>query len=170
MKIIITENQLKHVISESYFSIYNHNDIDAFIENDNFKEDHSNDERKFLFIELEKVKNQFKKYLDSSNEEKLTFRNVMKELHLWVNRLKWIRLIIEPEFMITNNKQGNGRIYNILRIFGINPMTGLKERKISKMVGNNINNPNGPEKYTVDYAKKLLVKELWEDYKQTYKI
>lgn len=174
MKIVISESQLKKIIKENHFSIYDLGsslNLDEFIENDDFKKDHSNDLRRYLFIELNKVKKEFKELLRTPLEG-LTQREIMWEMNLWVNRLKSIRLIIEPEFNIIKNaqirKNTEGVFYYILRIFSINPRTGKKEKIFSRKVGDSINNPTAPDEEYVNEGKRILENEIWEKYKETY--
>lgn len=154
-------------------------DFEEWLNDDNFSEQvKSDDNKKYLFLELEKAKNQCRKDLyDSSSMNgadgfPLTPAKIYKLIEAHKNRIRKIRLMIEHEVTIAKNlHKPSGVTYIVARSYWIDK-SGKKVRKFAKNLGSDekvLVNGEIP-KYKLLDVEKEIDRMMWEEYKKEYNL
>lgn len=127
-------------------------------------------DKKFIFDELEKVKNEFRQIRDMKIESQ-SFMSSYNLLNAHKIRISKLRLIINHEVSyVTNLHARSGIKYVIARTYWIDN-NGKKVRRFSKNLGSDEKvYVNGliPEHLKID-AEKDLDRVMWENYRNEYK-
>jgi hypothetical protein len=133
-------------------------------------------DKKFLFTELEKLKSEFRDYINKKEpivDEKgqsipaVTIYNWIESKRIQINK---VRLMIDHEISYgTNLHNPTGVRYVVFRAYWINNQ-GKKFRKFAKNIGSEdkvLVNGEVP-KYKIDEVNKEIDKMMWEQYKSEY--
>ena len=134
-------------------------------------------DKKFLFTELEKVKSEFKEFINKA--EALVDENGNSlpaiKIYNWIEskkiQIEKLRLIIEHEISFgTNLHKPSGVKYVVFRAYWINNL-GKKYRKFAKNIGAEdkvLVNDKVPT-YKLEEVEKEIDRMMWEQYKSEYK-
>ena len=133
-------------------------------------------DKKFLFTELEKVKSQFREFINKT--EALVDENgnslPMIKIYHWIEtkkiQIEKLRLIIEHEISYgTNLHKPSGVRYVVFRAYWINNK-GKKFRKFAKNIGaeEKVLVKGKVPTYKLDEVEKEIDRMMWEQYKSEY--
>lgn len=170
MKYLITESQFLN-LSERARSNYPLR-VDFDLEDDGFKNDHSNDPRKYLFNELHIVKKEFTDMLNtplSSTTQWNSVSDIYSSARDYMIRIMRLRMLIEPDYLFQKTTHPvTHHTYIVMTAYWLND-DGTKHR-VKKSLGN-VNDivVNGKISDDVVQKGKHLIDELlWNKYRETY--
>jgi len=178
--ILITSGSIKALLLLLSPNLLPKDNLDDFLNNDGIDNAvMKNTEKKFLIIELEKVK----KYIREEIQDKtaLAYENgiVLSAIesynlvNAYKNRIQKLRILINnyPSF-ISNLHKPSGVKYIVARSYWINDTNGKKVRKFAKNLGSEekvLVNGKIPE-FRKEEARKELDRMMWQQYKTEYKV
>ena len=178
--ILITSGSIKALLLLLSPNLLPKDNLDDFLNNDGIDNAvMKNTEKKFLIIELEKVKKyireeiQDKKALVDENGIVLSAIESYSLVNAYKNRIQKLRVLIinEPSF-ISNLHKPSGVKYIVARSYWINDSNGKKVRKFAKNLGSEdkvLVNGKIPE-FRKEEARKELDRMMWQQYKTEYKV
>lgn len=171
-KIIITESQLQR-IKESKEGVQFFN-ADEFLNNDGFKLDHTNDHRKYLINELNKIKNDFRnlmdKPLDSMNQN-MGVWELHKLYKKYMIQIMRLRNMIEPHFQIQKMTHNRTYItYLVLTAYWTDE-NGKRIKKFKRTIGNidKIMHNGQISNIAMEDAERHIENLMRNEYKNVYK-
>ena len=150
--------------------------IEEFLEDDFPKEYLTDGSRKFLFIELERLKEEYRKnmyeakpLLDAEGKPlpQYVIQNII-EAHK--NRIKKVRLMLHTDLQIAFNlHKPSGVTYVVARAYWIDK-NGKKYRKFSKFLGpaSKVVVKNAIPNSTMEDVRKDILRQMWDQYKTEY--
>ena len=178
--ILITSGSIKALLLLLSPKLLPKDNLDDFLNNDGIDNAvMKNTEKKFLIIELEKVKKYIreeikdKKALVDENGLVLSAIESYSLVNAYKNRIQKLRILInnEPSF-ISNLHKPSGVKYIVARSYWINDTNGKKVRKFAKNLGSEekvLINSKIPE-FRKEEARKELDRMMWQQYKTEYKV
>lgn len=152
-------------------------DFGEWLDNDGFSEDVKKDgAKKYLFIELEKLKEKFRADIHDQSELRDSSGRPISPLGIYnlieahKNRISKVRLLIEHELLKSYNlHKASGVKYIVLRSYWIDK-NGKKFRKFSTNLGpeDKVLVKGEIPKSSMAEAEKVINQMMWEQYKAEY--
>lgn len=152
-------------------------DFEEWLNDDGFSEAVKKDgNKKFLFLELEKLKARFRADLHDQSALKDSFGNPLTPLGIYnlieghKNRISKVRLLIEHELQKASNlHKPSGVKYIVMRAYWIDS-NGKKVRKFSRNLGpeDKVLVKGKIPTSTLDETEKEIDRMMWEQYKAEY--
>jgi len=169
IKILITENQLKTLLQEKFEILPDHllpnNDIEEFLNDDNFSSEILNNPYKSYYIkQLDKIKSEFMNFLNSESIANKSPASIITIINQWKNVIKKMRLVIDPKITFANNVNRNNT-YVIARANWVDN-NGKHFRKFNVNIGNKKN-----IKLHINFMTDLSNKftdMMWKHFKDEY--